>query len=179
MKYLHISTRVERRIENLRRSGKSSALLADKAGRILAEMAAGKMRHPMDALGSHTRYGEKRIKQCRKFDLGAGYRMITLQRGETVFVPFLGTHDACQRWLQKNSKLKAFNAGSGTVLRIARRVPADSAPESESRPGPIPETPAETADSEPTDRDLREVFSGLVAALRQAGGCQPAAGEDP
>ena len=82
MKYLHISTKVEDRIEDLKKSGKTGRALAQKATRIIAHLTSGTVGHHMDAIGSYTKYGEKRIKNCRKYDLGSGYRLITLQRGE-------------------------------------------------------------------------------------------------
>ena len=72
----------------------------------------------MDAIEGYTKYGEKRIKNCRKYDLGCGYLLITLQRCKTVFIPFLGSHDECQRWLENNSRLKAFNSGKGKTIHI-------------------------------------------------------------
>jgi len=120
MKYLYVSAKVKSRIETLKKTGKAGAALAQKTTRIIESLTSGAVRHHMDALGSYTKYGEKRIKNCRKYDLGCGYRLITLQRGGKVFIPFLGTHDECQRWLENNSRLKEVAAGKGKLLKISR-----------------------------------------------------------
>jgi hypothetical protein len=120
MQFLFVSSKVDGRIEALRKSGKAGIALAQKAIRIIERLTSGDFQNHRDAIGSHTKYGEKRIKGCRKYDLGCGYRLITLQRGETVFMPFLGTHDESQRWLESNSRLKDVKAGAGRMIRMVK-----------------------------------------------------------
>jgi hypothetical protein len=94
MKSICISKKVEDHIEALKKNGKAGTTLANKAKGIIDRLASGTAQHHMDAIGSFTKYGENRIKNCRKYDLGCGHRLITLQRGDTIYIPFLGTHDA-------------------------------------------------------------------------------------
>lgn len=158
MKSVHISTKVENRIESLNRSGKAGKAVARKATFILERLVSGAVPGHTDAIGSCTRYGEKRIRNCRKYDLGCGYRLITLQRGGKVFVPFLGTHDECQRWLENNSRLKDVVAGDGALFQVSREAPEDDR---------SVEPVAEAADElflSISDRELRQVFCGLVQA---------------
>jgi hypothetical protein len=159
MELLFVSSKVESRITALEKAGKAGKNLAQKATSIIDSLASGDVRHHMDAIDSYTKYGEKRIKNCRKYDLGCGYRLITLQRGRTVFIPFLGSHDECQRWLENNSRLKAFKAGKGKTIHI------------EDRTSPITFRSSDHMDMEEdaddflrhlTDQDLRIVFKGLV-----------------
>jgi hypothetical protein len=170
MKYLHISAKVESRIEDLNKSGKAGKSLAQKAIRIIESLTSGTLRHHMAAIGSYTKYGEKRIKNCRKYDLGCGYRLITLQQGTMVFIPFFGTHDECQRWLENNSRLKRVVTGNGTLVRIFRRKQSptslaigDSADLAEDAENEFP--------AEISDKDLRCVFSGLVEGTRKRMQC--------
>ncbi|HIJ54981.1 MAG TPA: hypothetical protein HPQ03_02530 [Deltaproteobacteria bacterium] len=166
MKFVHIGARVSRRIESLKHSGKAGIVLAQKATRIIESLASGAIRHHMDAIGSYTRYGEKRIKNCRKYDLGCGYRLITLQRGLKAFIPFLGTHDECQRWLENNSRLKEVATGNGTLFRVSDKTQPPASPAN-----------ADSADLEEDadnevllkliDKDLRCVFCGLVETARK------------
>jgi hypothetical protein len=37
------------------------------------------------------------------------------------FIPFLGTHDECQRWLENNSRLKELVEGNGMAIRAPSR----------------------------------------------------------
>jgi len=166
MKYVNVSAKVEHRIEILRKSGKAGNVLAQKVTSIIKSLTSGAVRHHMDSIGSYTKYGEKRIKNCRKYDLGCGYRLITLQRGLKVFIPFLGTHDECQRWLENNSRIKTFSAGRGKELRISHKKPL---PKSHSDD----DTAAIETDGDDeelqnlSDRDLRYVFCGLIEGSKK------------
>ena len=165
MKFLFVSSKVGNRIAALEKAGKSGKTLAQKATRIIDSLASGEVRNPMDAVENYTKYGEKRIKNCRKYDLGCGYRLITLQRGETVFIPFLGSHDECQRWLKINNRLKEFNTGKGDTIHIK-----------EGKSSPTNLLGIENMDANEdedsflqnlTDKDLRTVFSGLVEGAKK------------
>jgi hypothetical protein len=90
--------------------------------------------------------------------------LITLQRGDTVFIPFLGTHDNCQRWLESNSRLKDLNAGAGRMIRVVKKKPAKMI----SR---MSEEADNIADDygmfkHLTDKELRIVFAGLVQGTK-------------
>ncbi len=160
MKFLFVGSKVESRIEVLNKSGKAGIALAQKAIRIIEKLTSGDFQNHMDAVGSYTKYGEKRIQHCRKYNLGCGYRLITLQRGETVFMPFLGTHDESQRWLESNSRLKDFNAGAGRMIRVVKKKPMTRLSKAIEKADSV----ADDSDSftHLTDKDLRRVFSGLV-----------------
>jgi hypothetical protein len=160
MKFLFVSSKVESRIEALNKSGKAGIALAQKAIRIIEKLTSGDFQNHMNAIGSYTKYGEKRIQHCRKYNLGCGYRLITLQRGETVFMPFLGTHDESHRWLESNSRLKDFNAGAGRMIRVVKKRPMTRLSKAIEKADIV----ADDGDlfKHLTDKDLRRVFSGLV-----------------
>ncbi len=164
MELLFVSSKVESRIAALEKAGNSGKNLAQKATSIIDSLASGDVRNHMDAVESYTKYGEKRIKSCRKYDLGCGYRLITLQRGDTVFIPFLGTHDNCQRWLESDSRLKDFNAGAGRTIRVVEKKPVKMI----SRMCKSADDIADDHDvfKHLTDKDLRLVFSGLVQGAK-------------
>ena len=92
MKYVKVSARVERRIKSLEQSDKAGKIIAKKAESIIEDIKSGATAEHREQKGMFTKYGEKRIKYCRKYDFGCGYRMITLQQDSTILVPFLGTH---------------------------------------------------------------------------------------
>jgi hypothetical protein len=164
MKFLFVSSKVESRIEALNKSGKAGIALAQKAIRIIEKLTSGDFQNHMDVIGSYTKYGEKRIQHCRKYNLGCGYRLITLQRGETVFMPFLGTHDESHRWLESNSRLKDFNAGAGRMIRVVKKKPMTRLSKAIEKAEIVPD------DSDLfkhlTDKDLRRVFSGLAQGAK-------------
>jgi hypothetical protein len=49
-----------------------------------------------------TKHGEQRIKNCVKYDLGGGFRLVTVMIGDDLFVPFLGSHDETDQWLDRH-----------------------------------------------------------------------------
>jgi hypothetical protein len=166
MKYINISEKICTRIKNLKKSGKEGNALAQRATRIIEGLISGDLQHHVDAVGRFTKYGEKRIKNCIKFDLGAGYRLITLRRGEILYIPFLGTHDECQRWLETNSRLKKLDMSNGTLFRILE----SSQPAASSTGIDSSDIQAHAEDDtlpELSDQDLRRVFRGLIEAARK------------
>ena len=164
MKSIYLSKKVITHIEALKNNGKAGTTLANKAKNIIESLASGTAQHHMDVIGSFTKYGEKRIKNCRKYDLGCGYRLITLQRGDTVFIPFLGTHDNCQRWLENNSRLKDFNAGAGRTIRVVEKKPAKMISRRKKSADDIMDD--HDVFKHLTDKDLRLIFSGLVQGTK-------------
>ena len=160
MELLFVSSKVESRIAALEKAGKYGKNLAQKATSIINSLASGDVRHHVDAIESYTKYGENRIKNCRKYDLGCGYRLVTLQRGKTIFIPFLGGHDECQRWLENNSRLKAFHAGKGKTIHIEDKNSAPTNPiEVQKMDG---DADVDGFVQSLTDKDLRTVFKGLI-----------------
>lgn len=165
MKYLFIDKKVERGLEKLRRSGAQGESLAKKASAVLERIRSGDIRTHVDASARCTKYGEKRIRHCRKFDLGAGYRVISIQRDSNVYIPFLGTHDECQRWLDKNSRLKKIDVRDVTILPIVNEcqpISDQAVAESPHNEG----CPENEFLEEFSDKDLRVVFSGLIEGLK-------------
>ena len=162
MRYLYISSKVQNRIEKLKKTGRAGTGLARKVTSIIQSLSEGMERHHMTAINNYTKYGEKRIKNCRKFDLSGGYRLITLQRGLDIYIPFLGTHDECQRWLKKNSRMKSINMGQKTSLAFPRK-PVSLNSESKCISGSIDKNSPDKLTENLSDQDLRFIFSGLVS----------------
>ena len=166
MEYVHVSSKVEERIEALKKTGKHGAGLAEKAVRIVEGLKSGELGQKSDESRLLTKYGEKRIKSCCKYDLGSGYRLITIQRGPDLYVPFLGPHDECQRWLERNSGLnKRVIEGEASVFSIEQK-------DDEFMAWDLEEDFSEDVNDEdllfhrPSDEDLRTVFSGLVEGAK-------------
>lgn len=174
MKDVHISAKVERQIEALKNDGKAGRAVARRAAAIIEDLTANAAGSYLDGVGSYTRHGEKRIRCCRKYDLSCGYRLVTLQRGVKLFVLFLGTHDACQRWLKNHRRLKEVIAGNGEVFQVVPESPL---------PANLGDTDAadssEDAEDELqlSDQEMRRVFCGLVEAARRRAGRFPEPGE--
>jgi hypothetical protein len=75
---------------------------AKKAKEIELWLTAGK-----DLASQTTDHGESRIRNCVKYDLGNGFRLVTVHYGEIVVLLSIGDHAESDRWLDKNAGLTA------------------------------------------------------------------------
>ena len=91
--------RFEKQLEQLRKADKKGAIAARKADEIIEGLVKGDA--PEEA-GVLTRHGECRIDNCMKYDLGRGYRLVTSQWENCLYILFVGTHDESHRWLENN-----------------------------------------------------------------------------
>ena len=70
-----------------------------------------------------TNHGESRIKSCVKYDLGAGFRLVTVNTQKMIWLLFIGNHDAADKWLANNSGWKPIKASNGEYTSV--RYPTD------------------------------------------------------
>ncbi len=91
-----------------------------------AAMLEVQLRTGVDVRSMTTDHGESRIKGCVKYDLGNGFRLVTVQQGEVVILLFIGDHDATQRWLDKNARLEVVVSQSD--WRVELTVPSSTPP---------------------------------------------------
>ena len=59
-----------------------------------------------------TNHGETRIKHCVKYDLGQGYRLVTIKHKGIISLEYVGNHDDTDKWLDRNSGLTLITDGS-------------------------------------------------------------------
>ncbi len=99
MRYLHISRNIDRYLERLRTGGKHGILAASQYQQIVEYMRQARWRS--DAVNcKRTKNGEYRLKNCIKYDLGHGYRLVTVKDGDNLFITFAGNHDQTDRWIE-------------------------------------------------------------------------------
>ncbi len=163
MNYVKVSAKVERRLESLRQSGKAGKIIAQKAEKIIEDLKSGPVLFHNEPSGIFTKYGEKRVKNCRKYDLGCGHRLITLQKDSMLLVLLLGTHDECQRWLEKTGKLKDLPDGKGEIFSVSNREPATG----RSSIACEEEICDDEAPVNISEQDLRVVFRGLIESINR------------
>lgn len=70
-----------------------------------------------------TNHGESRIKSCVKYDLGAGFRLVTVNTQKMIWLLFVGNHDVADKWLDKNSGWTPIRAKNGEYTSV--RTPTD------------------------------------------------------
>ncbi len=91
---------LERQLKSLQRSDKRGSAAAKRAETFIHAIACGQLRDE-EILAKQTKYGELRLNNCRKFDLGSGYRLISLRDKKGLCFIFFGSHDECDRWLDR------------------------------------------------------------------------------
>lgn len=64
-----------------------------------------------------TNHGETRIKNCRKYELGDGWRLVTVQSNKVCTFLFVGAHDDTERWLDGHEG-ESFGVKDGRLVRV-------------------------------------------------------------
>lgn len=99
LKWVYRNPKFDKQMDSLKRKGKKASIAAKKAEEIINKITNGAV---PEQSGSLTRYGELRLFNGLKFDLGCGYRLIASKQEDQFFILFIGTHDECNRWLENN-----------------------------------------------------------------------------
>ena len=98
-------------VKKMRNAGGAHRRRADKVIDVL--MNLDNSATPLRAL-KRTAHGEGRIRHCVKYDLGDGYRLVTIQSTKIVAFCFVGIHTECDRWLDTNSGMTIGKGSDGT-----------------------------------------------------------------
>ncbi len=99
---IHIALQVIKKVESLAGVGKKEQTIIDSYLEIIDYLQKGTVGKDKVLL-KRTRYGEHRIANCLKYNLGLGYRLVTIKKRSTLFISFLGTHEETDLWLRKNT----------------------------------------------------------------------------
>lgn len=151
---------LKRQLKALSRSNGRGCAAAKRAERFIYALAGGQLSNA-ELLAKRTKNGELRLDNCWKFDLGSGYRLISLREKEALYFTFVGTHDSCDRWLDKRRTEKVnFDPAQSKLISANSKEP------------PGQELPAEllTAEAEYEayiaskldEKTLRYLFRGLL-----------------
>ncbi len=155
---VHYTQKFVEEIEALRRQGGKSLTIAKKADRLIKKIVA-RGRNELFEVGKLTKRGELRIKRCKKYDLGDGYRLICLQEGKQLILLYIGTHDECSRWLERNKGLRyKINEVDGTIVET-KEIEVGTLAYAEER-DPTDEY-EEQLIRKIDDKILRKIFCGL------------------
>lgn len=98
---IHISVSVKKQEQLLNRSAIKGKNALMQYQFILREIQQGEV-SSLPLLLKRTKKGEQRISNCVKYNLGSGFRLITIKNGRKLFITFLGSHDETNSWLEKN-----------------------------------------------------------------------------
>lgn len=173
LRFLHISRLLDRQLTSLRQTGKKAELAALKCEAILVDIRRFGCQAEVVA-GKRTRNGEQRIRNCVKYDLGGGYRLVTIRAGCALLIVFAGTHDEADNWIERH-RYDDFSPDS-MHFRCEPISPAESSPaagttgdQDEPATDPYEESLRRRLD----EGCLRVVFQGLTARPAAAAQGQP------
>ncbi len=164
MHYLHISRNIDRCLEKLRMTGSQGALAASQYLQIIKCIRQGKW-HSDIITCKRTKNGEYRLKNCVKYDLGNGYRLVTVKDGNNLFITFAGSHDQTDRWIDthryddfcEDDKLYITELIESAETLSADELSEDLPSDSVLEPDEFEEQLVDKID----DAMLKMVFSGL------------------
>ena len=113
----------ERCLDDLRRKkGGTAAMAARKADEFISGLMNGGDKDDRKKF-SYTWNREHRIKNCKKIDLVGGYRIVLIQRDCYLVFLYIGSHDDCFRWIERNKGLTYEIDQSADVVKISRESP--------------------------------------------------------
>ncbi len=164
MRYLHISRNIDCYIEKLQMKGKQGALVASQYLQIIECIRQAEWRDNVIS-SKRTKNGEYRLKNCVKYDLSHGHRLVTVKVGQDLFITFVGSHDDTDRWIETH-RYDCFceddsqylsetidTDETDTTEEIRKSLPLESAPESDEYEQQLKDKIDEAM--------LKKVFSGL------------------
>ncbi len=155
LRMVHRDPGFEKQTDQLQKADKKAAIAVKEADNIIHKLASGV---PPESAGLMTRHGEYRVHNCLKYDLGGGYRLITVKNEDHLFVMFIGTHDECHRWLE-NKKSRQPKISKNRSEKIEVSPPCET-------PSENPEAGEKNLDAydyldQIDDKYLRVIFQGL------------------
>jgi hypothetical protein len=156
--YIHRTAVFDRTLEQLRRKGGSASLAAENADKLIDNIARGEGNGARKQF-RFTRNGERRIKYCMKYSLMGGYRLVFLRKESHIVFLYVGSHDDCCRWIERNKGLTYCVDDTTHALRIQRddsiaREEIDEELDSDDYEASLM--------SKIDDKILSEIFSGFI-----------------
>ncbi len=149
---VNVHPKVERQLTALEKQAKNPSIVAARARRIIGALIRGM---PLASAGLLKRKTDKRVKNCLKFDLGLGYRLVCIKEEKIIFVLFVGDHDNCDNWLDNHSRKKPHKPELEMHSHTVENAPSEN------------RLFAVVSFDDPcfchiAQKDLRRVFKGLI-----------------
>ena len=139
---LYIAKELDQQISDLQRAGAKGAFAAQKYLEVLQYLRTGDEQN-LQLIQSRTRHGEKRLRNCMKYRLGGGYRLITILLDTALYIPFAGSHDDAHLWIERHRNSGFFPLQSSYKEEDVTSLPTL-------------ETPADVTTHLPEEDDLYE-----------------------
>ncbi len=97
---IHQTRAFKKQFQSMYRGGKKERTIIERAEAIIRRLQTD----PLDEKASckRTYNGELRLRNCRKYNLSCGFRLIGLKRDNRLIFTCIGSHDDCQKWIENN-----------------------------------------------------------------------------
>ena len=99
---IHQTRRFAKQLQAMYKAGKNERNIARRAEKIIVALQTDPLHEETECRRTH--YGENRLKDCRKYDLSCGFRLVGLKRGRRLIFTCIGSHDDCQLWIENHRK---------------------------------------------------------------------------
>jgi len=161
-KRLYIHPKVEKALDQMKSLDNAPKVAAKRAEAIINALKNGTI---MARAGRLSKTKDARIRRLFKYDLGKGFRLISLKDKSGLYILFVGPHDRCDTWLDTYSKKKPHQT---EVAMVCYEVSQKKQRHKRAAPPSFSETEKDLCERMPpvSQKDLREVFSGLVKSLQ-------------
>ena len=163
--HVRVHPKVEKEIQQMVLLANAPSIAAKRADDIIRQLANGTS---MTCAGRFSIIRDARLRNLYKFNLGKGYRLITIKEHHDVYILFIGDHDQCDRWLDANRK-KNPHKRDGAVMTVYAVEAAQSGIEQETT---CPQVDSiDEADLLPpvSQKDLRQVFCAFASDCHGTG----------
>ena len=154
----------DRTLEEVRSQGGYGAVAAAKAEELVGHLS-GCIGEQGREKFRFTRNGEHRIRNCRKVDLGCGYRIVCIRKDHRLVLLYMVTHDDCFRWIERH-RTAEYDLDSvpesAWKMVTPERKPCRPVSERGHHADRLAEEYEEDLMSRVDEDVLRKVFAGLV-----------------
>ncbi|MFO7875178.1 MAG: hypothetical protein R6U55_01170 [Desulfovermiculus sp.] len=160
--YIYAPDRFRKKLHKMTQAGGKSQDAADQAWKIILLVAAEEQ--ITQWLGSKlTHYGEARVQNGGKFDLGSGYRLVFMKKNGRLIFLYLGAHDDCDTWIVNNRGIDPDPDQLEVIHSPAQQEELEDGEEREPTSDHDDERPLHELIDQQT---LREIFPGLCQRTR-------------
>lgn len=122
--FLHREASFDKCLDDLRAKGGEALVTARKADEFIAVLLNPDRQGKREKF-RFTRNSEARIKNCKKVDLGRGYRLVCIKKDGRLALVYVGTHDDCFRWIERNKGLEYDFDAADTAVQVVHRPVSD------------------------------------------------------
>ena len=162
LRYIYSSRSLAKQLHGLQKAGKKAESPPSKCETIINDIKRNGCQCE-GVLSQRTRKGELRIKNCIKYDLGGGYRLVTIRADSHLFITFVGSHDDTDQWIEHH-RYDTFSPGKLLYRCEERIIPSDitETPAAENfKADDIDDDYEDQLSARLDERQLKSIFQGL------------------